>query len=241
MSDPDADADDEYAERAWDAGWMRDVLTQPEAMIDAFSLPRTPDTMAAAARVVAAFKAAADARVAPCHPASVAVIKARLAAMAKRKQQPGADGGDDAATAAFAAETLAALEAVPPRAAQVTHALLVRASAAPLYEALKLESRALLRVLSQPAVYDLSDRGAPLFTPAQLDALFAPLPERVAPSASAAAGADAPASVLTEPRFPRRPVQREVEAAERKETEEWAAAQEAAYEDGTADGAWLGE
>ena len=252
---------EEDDDRGWDAGHVRHSLTSAEGLVDAFNLPRTPDTLAAASRAVASLKAEADARIAPCLPASMSTIESRLTSLVKAGK--GADAKqapNRVAAAAFASETLAALNAVPLRARQVTHALLVRSSRLPLADALALEHRVLGRVLTGEGAstassnsknnnnnnstnsnsvsasrgWGLDDPSAPLLTPAQLEALFAPLP--AAPSEAVADVSTLTSGLFDLPPFHTRPVQKEVAAAAEAQTEQWMTALTAAYEDGTADG-----
>jgi len=202
----------------WDAGHIHRALTSPEALVDAFNMPRTPDTLAAAVRVVSSLKAEADARVAVCHPATVDVIEARLQGVASGR----------GIRARMARHMLSAFARVPPRARQVTHALLVRASTQQLVDALDTEFRVMARTLTgvgapTPAGWRLHDATAPALAPSELAALFAPL-----------SGTDGLAE-LALPR--RRRIEREVGKRVEAETEAWASQAEAAYEDGTAFGA----
>lgn len=223
----DAQAHGEETEGMWDAGMMREALTTPEALVDVFNLPRTPDTLAAAARVTEALKAEAHSRVAVCHPASVDVIVARLEAFAAKPAEGSGAARPSREHRSFAAGMLKAVLAAPPRARQATHALVSRAAALPLHAALSAEFRVMARALTGAGAPDaagwrLNDPAAPPLTPAELEALLAPLP-----------GTDG----LAELAFPRRKLAAQVEKQRKDATEAWAKQYEAALEDGTADGA----
>ena len=252
-NDSDYDSDEEEGAPQhtdkFDARHIRRAMLEPEYLVDVFNLPRNEHTMAAATRVVEAFREEAEGRyTAEGMPPTLETVFARLegvlaeaaAKTAKRAASraaaksgggaaaPNADadassGSDSVVTVAFATETLAALRAAPLGALQATRELLCRAATLSLPDAMTLEYRALVRVVTGRA--SLAGGSGGSSSVLDVAGLFAPLPDEadelggvVAPRKAAVAAAKA----------------REAEMAA------WEAKLEGEYINGTMTGEWEG-
>jgi len=127
----------------WDFDVVLQALTDTtgHSVVGLFGLPATGNTLASGAMVVDHFRREADGRVAPPQATSVAEIQRRLTDASNRK------GGEDAATARLATETLQTLNKIPAKVLERTHSILTAASAQPLEECMKMEFRAIARLL----------------------------------------------------------------------------------------------
>ena len=181
---------------AWEANHMRRALTEPGYLLSTFKLPDTPDTRAAAVRVVDSFRSEADGRVAVPHPVSVDEIMARLGRLAAAEEPAARASGTDAA---FARSVLRQMESSSPAALRAVHAMIVAASQTSLRTAMRAEFRAAARLgtgetsletaaaAGRSAAEIAASLGAPL--PRAAKALDVPLAERRAAREAGAARA----------------------------------------------------
>jgi hypothetical protein len=150
----------------WDFDVVLRALTDASghSVVGLFGLPATGNTLAAGALVVDHFRREADGRIAHPQARSVDEIRGRLGEVANNRL-PDGSGAADGAAAAFARETLGALAKAPAGALEATHALIVAAAAKPLDECMKMEYRALARLLGVASSSPSSSLLAPLADP----------------------------------------------------------------------------
>lgn len=153
---------------AWDWDIVLKALTDVtgKGAIDLFGLPQTGRTQAAGALVASYFRNEAEGRRSLPIARSVGEIKDRLAMEANARTNGDAAAGFGRE---FAASTLERLNSAPQESLRATHALLLRASASPLEECMRMEWRALSRLITGTVPTGaLQEGGDP-------SALFAPL------------------------------------------------------------------
>lgn len=162
----------------WDFDLILSALSDESGrgIVRIFKLPETARTLGAGTIVTDHFRKEADGRVAAPQARSVGEIKHRLSEViggrwtAARSSHSSSGAGKtvDGATSAMAKSMLDRLTAAPVRALDVTHALISAAASAPLDECMRMEYRAMARLLGAepvPAGASPSSFLAPLSKP----------------------------------------------------------------------------
>jgi hypothetical protein len=153
---PLTDVDADEIGVGWDPSHVRKLLTQPDYLRAAFDLPRTKDTLEAAARVTGAAIATADAKLTVPQINSVDQIEARLKALIEAggsvesvgtrisgNRRVGILASREVASAKSA---LSALTSLPSHLVRSAHALLCHSSRLSLRKAMEAEYAAIARV-----------------------------------------------------------------------------------------------